>query len=124
MEGFDSHSAGVMLLGVGGLLSILLTYNKIKRMFQDELDDKLEDAIDLAKADAKARADMLQLEIEKAEEQIEGLRKSIEKDMLNARDNYKSEISDLKETMSDLRIEIRQQYSQLMGLLEKVIGKN
>jgi hypothetical protein len=115
---------GVLVVSLGGILSLLLTFFKLKKMFSEELEAKMSVAIEIARNDAKSRADLLQLEIKQAELKIVELRQTVDKDIGFMKDKYLLEFKNLDTRFDDLKTEIRQQYSQVMSLLEKMIQKN
>lgn len=116
-----------MLPTAGVIITLGTAYLTIRKIQKDAEKTKREQAAEIlqsAKEEIALKEKDLELKISTVESRIDALEKSVEKDMQHLRETYSGEIRNLASKIEDLRGEIRNQHSQMIGLLSKIIDSS
>lgn len=109
------------IIAVGGAW---LTVRKIIKDYRKEREHEAAKVIQEAKeADALLKA-KLETEISKIKSELRNLEANVNKDMNHLRETYNSEIRNLGLKIEDLRAELRNNTSQIVNLLTKMIDRD
>lgn len=116
------------ILAVAGAITVVggswLTIRKIQK---DAAAQKKEHSAEILKAAEEALAIKerdLQAKLDKLNIRIETLEESVDKDLQHLRETYNGEIRNLGQKIEDLRSELRNQHTQMVSLLTKMIDNS
>lgn len=109
-----------------------LTVRKINKDFKKDREleaakilQDAKEAISKLEHQWKAKSEILYNEldgkIDDVSKDVQNLRDNVDKDLQHLRETYNGEIRNLGQKIEDLRSEIRNQHSQMVGLLTKMI---
>lgn len=113
-----------MLPTAGVIITLGTAWLTVKKVAKDAKKDKKEfeaEILQKAKEEIALKEKDLQAKIEAAETRIENLEKSVEKDLAHLRETYNGEIRNLAAKIEDLRSDLRNQHTQMVSLLTKMI---
>lgn len=113
-------TAGVLVT----LGSLYLTVRKIQKDGEKAKKEQAAEILQSAKEEIALKEKDLELKITSAESRIEALEKSVEKDLQHLRETYNGEIRNLGAKIEELRSELRNQHTQMVALLTKMIGNS
>lgn len=116
-----------MLPTAGVIITLGTAWMTVRKIAKDAEKTKKEHAAEIlqqAKEEIAAKERELQAKIEAAEFRIESLEKSVEKDLQHLRETYNGEIRNLATKIEDLRSELRNQHTQMVSLLTKMIDSS
>lgn len=109
-------------LGVAiGVATLVVTLQKVFRNFRKERDEYAAKILQTAKEEDSLLKAKLEARIEKIDAQLKNLELNINKDITHLKETYSTEIKVLGEKIETLRDELRNQHSQMVTLLSKLI---
>lgn len=113
------------LLPTAGVLITLGTlYMTVRKIQKDAEKSKKEQAAEIlqaAKEEISLKEKDLAAKLAALDTRIETLESSVEKDLQHLRETYNGEIRNLGQKIEDLRSELRNQHTQMVSLLTKMI---
>lgn len=113
-------TAGVLIT----LGTLYLTVRKIQKDAEKTKKEQAAEILQSAKEEIALKEKDLELKISSAEARIEALEKSVDKDLQHLRETYNGEIRNLGQKIEDLRSELRNQHTQMVALLTKMIDNS
>lgn len=128
----DQGTIWALLGGAGGLLtcmyymqSIVKNFKHDKEAFKAAILQEAKEAIAKEKAEILAERKVihaeLQNQIKSLENDLDNHKDNVQKDLSHIRETYNGEIRTLGDKIEDLRVELRNQHGQLVGLLSEMI---
>lgn len=116
------------LLPTAGVLITLGTlYMTVRKIQKDAEKSKKEQAAEIlqqAKEEIALKEKDLAAKLAALDTRIETLESSVEKDLQHLRETYNGEIRNLGQKIEDLRSELRNQHTQMVSLLTKMIDNS
>jgi hypothetical protein len=104
-----------------GIVSAWLTFLQLKKHYMEEIESKIEQSSLNSSKDLKSEAELLKHKIDSIESHMIKIEESVSKEIEYVKEAYKGEIKNLGEKIENLREEVRNQHTQLIGLLTKLI---
>jgi|SRR5581483_2205084 len=98
-----------------------LTVRKIARDFERSKKEQAAEILQSAKEADAAMKLKLEGKIHDLESQVKNFKENVEKDLNHLRETYNGELKFLGQKIEELRSEVRNQHSQLVQLLTKMI---
>lgn len=118
MQEFYGPAAGAVV----ALATGLSVFFKLKSNLDKIVDDRVRQALS-EMLDGKDKTEIsLGFKIEQTIKEISNLEKKIDKDILNVKEIYNSEIRSLGEKIESLRDQMQNQHKQMIELLSKMIS--
>jgi len=117
----------VLLSLAGAITAIGGAWLTVRKVANDLRKDKKEHAAEIlqsAKEEMALKERDLNLKISEINTKHEALEKSVEKDLAHMRETYNGEIRNLGQKIEDLRSELRNQHTQMVQLLTKMIDSS
>lgn len=109
-------------MALGAIGSILLTFQKVKKEFNSDIERRIE-AVKLgAEDDLKAEMRLMSAKLEILQKDMASMEAGFQKDIAHIKDTYNSEIKNLGDKVEHLREEVRLQHTQILGLLTKMLS--
>lgn len=116
------------ILAVSGAISAIggawMTVRKIAKNAEDEKKRHAAEILQIAKEEISEKEKEIKAKIEALDTRIETLEHSVDKDLQHMRETYNSEIRNLGQKIEDLRSELRNQHTQMVSLLTKMIDNS
>lgn len=116
------------LLPTAGVLITLGTlYMTVRKIQKDGEKSKKEQAAEIlqaAKEEIALKEKDLAAKLAALDTRIENLEESVDKDLQHLRETYNGEIRNLGQKIEDLRSELRNQHTQMVALLTKMIDNS
>lgn len=113
------------ILAVAGAFSVIggawLTVRKIAKDSETQKKEQAASILKAASEEIALKEQALQAKLTALDTRIETLEVSVEKDLQHMRETYNSEIRNLGQKIEDLRSELRNQHTQMVQLLTKMI---
>lgn len=113
------------ILAVAGAITIIggswLTIRKIQKDADASKKALSDEILKSAKEELLKKEVELQAKLDKLNARVENLEESVDKDLQHLRETYNGEIRNLGQKIEDLRSELRNQHTQMVGLLTKMI---
>jgi len=114
-----------MLLSLAGVVTAIggawLTVRKISKDAQAQKKEHAEDILKTAREELAAKELALNARLNAMDTRIDSLESSVDKDLQHLRETYNGEIRNLGQKIEDLRSELRNQHTQMVSLLTKMI---
>jgi prefoldin subunit 5 len=114
-----------MLPTAGVIITLGTAWLTVRKIAKDAEKTKKEHAAEIlqqAKEEIALKERDLQAKIDAAQTRIETLERSVEKDLAHLRETYNGEIKNLAAKIEDLRGDLRNQHTQMVSLLTKMIN--
>lgn len=108
----EAVTIGSIIVGLGAIGGVIWTFVEIKDKFKKGLQEDLESQI--KNQDSK---------ITLLEQQIRSIEEMVNKDIIHLKESHSNEIKNLSEKIEELRDEVRNQHSQLVQLLSKLVSR-
>lgn len=116
------------ILAVAGAITIIggswLTIRKIQKDADASKKALSDEILKSAKEELAKKELELQGKLDKLNTRVENLEESVDKDLQHLRETYNGEIRNLGQKIEDLRSELRNQHTQMVGLLTKMIDNS
>lgn len=116
------------IVAVAGAITVLggswLTIRKIQKDADASKKALSDEILKSAKEELAKKELELQAKLDKLNTRVETLEDSVEKDLQHLRETYNGEIRNLGQKIEDLRSELRNQHTQMVGLLTKMIDNS
>lgn len=116
------------ILAVAGAVTVIggswLTIRKIQKDADASKKALSDEILKAAKEELVKKELELQSKLDKLNIRVETLEDSVEKDLQHLRETYNGEIRNLGQKIEDLRSELRNQHTQMVGLLTKMIDNS
>lgn len=100
---------------------LVLTWQKISKNAKKDRDEHAAKILQSAKEDDSLLKAKLEARIEKIDLSLKNLEFNVNKDITHLKETYSAEIKVLGEKIETLRDELRNQHSQMVALLSKLI---
>jgi chromosome segregation ATPase len=113
-------TAGVLIT----LGSLYLTVRKIQKDGDKAKKEQAAEILQAAKEEIALKDKDLSAKLAALDTRIETLESSVEKDLQHLRETYNGEIRNLGQKIEDLRSELRNQHTQMVSLLTKMIDNS
>lgn len=114
-----------LILSLAGIVTAVggawLTVRKILKDKEQQKEAFKASILAEAEESLKLKETALQAKIEAAEGRLDNLKESVEKDLAHLRETYNGEIKNLAVKIEDLRSDLRNQHTQMVSLLTKMI---
>lgn len=114
-----------LILSLAGIVTAVggawLTVRKIQKDKEQQKEAFKASILAEAEESLKLKETALQAKIEAAEGRLDNLKESVEKDLAHLRETYNGEIKNLAVKIEDLRSDLRNQHTQMVSLLTKMI---
>ena len=114
-----------MVLSLAGVVTAIggawLTVRKISKDAQAQKKEHAEEILKIAREELTAKETALQARLNALDTRIDTLESSVDKDLQHLRETYNGEIRNLGQKIEDLRSELRNQHTQMVSLLTKMI---
>lgn len=121
----DGFILGSVLAALGTIATVTLAFSKLKKNFKEEIgeeiDAKIELAIQRAHSIAKSDLDLFKAKIEVLDKSIENMDQKFQREVEHIKETYNSEIRNLGGKIEELRSEVRHHHNQLIGLLSEMV---
>lgn len=109
-------------LGIAmGVATLVVTLQKVFKNFRKERDEYAAKILQTAKEEDSLLKAKLEARIEKIDLSLKNLEFNVNKDITHLKETYSAEIKVLGEKIETLRDELRNQHSQMVTLLSKLI---
>jgi predicted nuclease with TOPRIM domain len=116
------------ILAVAGAITIIggswLTIRKIQKDADASKKALSDEILKSAKEELIKKEFELQAKLDKLNTRVETLEDSVEKDLHHLKETYNGELKNLATKIEDLRSELRNQHTQMVGLLTKMIDNS
>ena len=112
---------GPMFSLIAGVSSAWLTFAKLKKHHNDEVESKIKESIALVKNTLEAEVRVIEANLASMQNDIENVELSAKREIAFVKEAYQSEIKNLAEKIEGLRDQVESQHSQLVSLLTKLI---
>lgn len=116
------------IVAVAGAITVIggswLTIRKIQKDADASKKALSDEILKSAKEELAKKELELQAKLDKLNTRVETLEDSVEKDLQHLRETYNGEIRNLGQKIEDLRSELRNQHTQMVGLLTKMIDNS
>lgn len=116
------------VLAVAGAISVIggawLTVRKVTKDSETQKKEQAEAILKTAREELAAKEMALQARLNALDTRIETLESSVDKDLQHLRETYNGEIRNLGQKIEDLRSELRNQHTQMVSLLTKMIDNS
>lgn len=116
------------ILAVAGAITVIggswLTIRKIQKDADASKKALSDEILKSAKEELAKKEIELQAKLDKLNARVENLEESVDKDLQHLRETYNGEIRNLGQKIEDLRSELRNQHTQMVGLLTKMIDNS
>lgn len=116
------------ILAVAGAITIIggswLTIRKIQKDADASKKALSDEILKSAKEELIKKELELQAKLDKLNTRVETLEESVEKDLHHLKETYNGELKNLATKIEDLRSELRNQHTQMVGLLTKMIDNS
>lgn len=117
-----------MVLSLAGVVTAIggawLTVRKISKDAQAQKKEHAEEILKIAREELAAKETALQARLNALDTRIDTLESSVDKDLQHLRETYNGEIRNLGQKIEDLRSELRNQHTQMVSLLTKMIDNS
>lgn len=114
-----------MVITVAGAISSLggawMIIRKIQRDAKKERQVEAASILQAAKQHTNDLEERMNSQLELAKKDLENFKENVDKDLQHLRETYNGEIRNLGQKIEELRSEIRNQHSQMVNLLTKMI---
>ena len=120
----DNGMLGTVLISLGTIGSVVWTFTRLKKNFQDEIDAKTKNAIKLAEAAVDSKVQGVENQLEALKRDLENLETSVQKEISFVKATYNSEIKNLSDKIEHMRDELRSQHTNLLTLISKLVDSN
>lgn len=113
-----------LLPTAGVIITLGTAWLTIRKIAKEAAKTKKEQAAEIlqqAKEEIAIKEREIHAQLKENENRIEALEKSVEKDLQHMRETYNGEIRNLGQKIEDLRSELRNQHTQMVSLLTKMI---
>ena len=114
---------GAVIGAIGALLTMAVSFSKLKSSFQKEIDDKIKSEVNNARTIAEGDLKAVDLKLDSLAKDIANLENKVDRDIEHVKTIYNSEIKQLAGKIEELREEVRHQHSQLVSLLTKLVSE-
>lgn len=111
----------IPLAAVVTITSLIYTWQRIFKTAKRDRDEHAARILQSAKEDDNLLKAKLEARIEKIDAQVKNLELNVNKDINHLKETYSAEIKVLGEKIETLRDELRNQHSQMVTLLSKLI---
>ena len=109
-------------LGIAmGVATLVVTIQKVFKNLRKEREEYSAKILQMAKEDDNLLKAKLEARIERIDAQVKNLEFNVNKDITHLKETYSAEIRTLGEKIETLRDELRNQHSQMVTLLSKLI---
>ncbi len=109
-------------LGIAmGVVTLVVTLQKVFKNFRKERDEYAAKILQVAKEEDSILKAKLEARIEKIDLSLKNLEFNVNKDITHLKETYSAEIKVLGEKIETLRDELRNQHSQMVTLISKLI---
>lgn len=115
---------GSVVGGIGTLLTIAVSFTKLKSAFEKGVEERIKTEVANARAIAEGDLKAVDLKIDQLGRDIGRLEDKIDNDIGHVKDIYNSEIRALSSKVESLRDDVAHQHQQLVGLLTKLVSEN
>jgi len=116
------------ILAVAGAITVIggswLTIRKIQKDADASKKALSDEILKSAKEELLKKELELQGKLDKLNARVENLEESVDKDLQHLRETYNGEIRNLGQKIEDLRSELRNQHTQMVSLLTKMIDNS
>lgn len=116
------------ILAVAGAITVIggswLTIRKIQKDADASKKALSDEILKSAKEELIKKEMELQAKLDKLNTRVETLEDSVEKDLHHLKETYNGELKNLATKIEDLRGELRNQHTQMVGLLTKMIDNS
>ena len=116
------------ILAVAGAITVIggswLTVRKIQQGADASKKALSEEILKAAREELAVKEKDLQARLNQLDTRIETLETSVDKDLQHLRETYNGEIRNLGQKIEDLRSELRNQHTQMVSLLTKMIDNS
>ena len=131
----DSGTIIALCTGFGGLISCIYYLQGVAKNFKHDKEEFKAEILQHAKESISALETKIQSQraigiaeytakLEAIEQDLEGHKREVAKDLSHIRETYNGEIRNLGEKIEGLRVELRNQHGQLVNLLSEMIKKS
>lgn len=104
-----------------GVATLVVTLQKVFKNFRKERDEYAAKILQTAKEEDSLLKTKLEAKIAEIDTKVKTLEISVNKDITHLKETYSAEIKVLGEKIETLRDELRNQHSQMVTLLSKLI---
>lgn len=116
------------ILAVAGAITVIggawLTVRKVTKDSEQQKKEQAEAILKTAREELASKEAALQARLNALDTRIETLESSVDKDLQHLRETYNGEIRNLGQKIEDLRSELRNQHTQMVSLLTKMIDNS
>lgn len=116
------------ILAVAGAFSVIggawITIRKIQKDAEESKKKHATEILESAKEEILLKEKDLQAQLVAIKVRIDSLESNVEKDLQHLRETYNGEIRNLGQKIEDLRSELRNQHTQMVSLLTKMIDNS
>lgn len=116
------------ILAVAGAITVIggswLTVRKIQKDAQAQKKEQAAEILQAAKEEIALKEKDLQARLNALDTRMDTLESSVDKDLHHLRETYNGEIRNLGQKIEDLRSELRNQHTQMVSLLTKMIDNS
>jgi peptidoglycan hydrolase CwlO-like protein len=120
----DSSGLQIIVAFSGGIITIGTAFLTVKKVLRNIAVDKKRQANEIlreAKEEMDRREIVLKNKITELETKIEELEKSVDKDLGHLKETFNGEIRNLAAKIEGLRDDLKEQHTQLLQILSKLI---
>lgn len=119
----ESSIAGAVIGAIGALLTVAVSFSKLKSSFQKEINEKIKSEVTNARTSAEGDLKAVDLKLDSLTRDIANLEKKVDRDIEHVKTIYNSEIKQLAGKIEELREEVRHQHGQLVSLLTRLVSE-
>lgn len=111
----------VPLAALTTLTGLIMSWQKIVKTAKKDREEHAAKILQTAKEEDQLLKSKLEARIEKIDAQVKNLELNVNKDITHLKETYSAEIKVLGEKIEMLRDELRDQHSQMVALLTKLV---
>jgi peptidoglycan hydrolase CwlO-like protein len=119
----ESSIVGAVIGAIGALLTVAVSFSKLKASWQKEIDDRIRSEVTNARTIAEGDLKAVDLKLDALSKDIANLESKVDRDIDHVKTIYNSEIKQLAGKIEELREEVRHQHSQLVSLLTRLVSE-
>jgi glycerol-3-phosphate dehydrogenase len=113
------------ILAVAGAITVIggswLTIRKIQKDADASKKEHTQEILKMAKEEIALKEKDLQARLNALDTRIDSIESNIEKDLTHLKETYSGELKNLATKIEDLRLDLRNQHTQMVSLLTKMV---
>jgi peptidoglycan hydrolase CwlO-like protein len=123
MNQIDNMVLGAVVASVGSFLTVLFTIFKMRASFKAEVLKENKEVVEHSRQLALRDIQNMTKELEVLEQKVKALEAQFEREVEHIKDRHNTDLENLGQKISELKEEMRGQFSQLVSILTRLMDK-